>query len=202
MDPKNSLKEVVRCHLCESPVTHLHCVICNIHLCENCKEKHLFDEYKEHILIPFKYRGSISKCRKQICEHYCEQCNIPICAPCVSSKEHQMHVHDVEGILKSLDRKKTSLQRDLQYLEKTISSKYQDILSKLSDKKKSFLIENSQKLSTKINKHGEEWHRKIDTIIQKLKSDLDEMNSKVLAALTKQEVEITRTISDIYTEHC
>lgn len=108
----------------------------------------------------------------------------------------QMHVYYVEGIFKSLDRKKKTCREIYNIQKKTISSKYQDILSKLSDKK-SFLIENSQKLSTKINKHGEEWHRKIDAIIQKLKSDLEELDSKVLAALTKQEVEITSTISEI-----
>lgn len=90
------------------------------------------------------------------------------------------------------------MQRDLQYLEKKkqISYKYHDILSKLSDKK-SFFIENSQKLSTKIHKHGKEWHRKIDAIIQKVKYVLDEMDSKGLAALTKEEAEITLTISEI-----
>lgn len=52
-------------------------------------------------------------------------------------------------------------------------------------------------MSTKTHMHGKEWHRKIDAIIQKLMSVLDEMDSKGLAAITKQEAEITRTISSI-----
>ncbi|XP_065924255.1 E3 ubiquitin-protein ligase TRIM71-like [Magallana gigas] len=197
MDPEYSLQDVVRCHLCETPVPPLHCVICNIHLCKDCEGKHLSDKSKQHKLVPFKYRGAFPKCQKhstKICDQYCEQCNIPICELCVSSKEHQ--THDVGDILASLKNKTQFLQKDLQDFEKLIHPKYQEILSSISEQKAD-LKENSQKLTTAINKHGEDLHREIDTIKQKLKSDLDEMDSKHLAVLNKQEDEITRTISEI-----
>ncbi|XP_052702681.1 uncharacterized protein LOC128179320 [Crassostrea angulata] len=197
MDPEYSLQDVVRCHHCETPVPPLHCVICNIHLCEDCEGKHLSNKSKLHKVVPFKYRGAFTYCQKhstKTCERFCEQCIIPICKLCVSSKEHQ--THHVVDILESLKNKKQFLQQDLQDFEKFIYPKYKEILSSISEQKVD-LNENSQKLTTAINKHGEDWHREIDTSIQKLKSDLDEMDSKHLAVLNQKEDEIKRTISEI-----
>lgn len=107
MDSACSLQDLVRCHLCETPIPPLHCVICTTHLCEDCKVKHLSDKSNEHKVVPFKYRGYFPKCQKhstKICDQYCEHCNIHICELCVSSKEHQ--THDVINILSREENKK------------------------------------------------------------------------------------------------
>nr|XP_034329299.1 tripartite motif-containing protein 5-like [Crassostrea gigas] len=197
MDPEYCLQDTVRCQLCETPVPHLHCVICNIHLCKDCEGKHLSNKSREHKVVPFKYQRSIPKCEKHsitICELYCEQCDIPICSICVSSKEHQ--THGVVDILESLKNKTQFLQKDLQDFEKFIYPKYQEIASRISEQKVN-MNKNSQKLKKSIDKHGEDLHREIDTIIQKLTSDLDEIDSKHLAVLNKNEDEIKHTISEI-----
>ncbi|XP_052690716.1 uncharacterized protein LOC128168577, partial [Crassostrea angulata] len=197
MYPRTWAQDVLRCHLCETPGPPMYCDICHIHLCVVCVGKHLLDESKEHKVVPFKKRGLNPKCSKhstQLCDLHCEQCNIPICVECVSSGEHLGHKQ--VGILIILDTKREALKKDLQELEDTIYPKYQEIASNIPVQKTD-LNKNSKKLTTALNKHGEDLHREIDIAIKKLKSDVDEMESKHLVVLDKQENEIKRTISQI-----
>nr|XP_034304808.1 uncharacterized protein LOC117682074 isoform X1 [Crassostrea gigas] len=197
MDPEYSLQDVLRCHLCETPGPPMYCVICNKYLCKACEGDHISDFSKEHKVVPFAKRGYTPKCQKhpaKICEHYCKQCGIPICATCLSSEEHNDH-HFFE-ITKTMDNKKEIIQKNLRELEKTIYLKYQEIASIITDQK-SALNENSQKLTTEIDKHGEDLHREINTIIRNMKSNVEEMDTKHLAVLDKQEDEIKHTISEI-----
>ncbi|XP_065928646.1 E3 ubiquitin-protein ligase TRIM71 isoform X2 [Magallana gigas] len=200
MDPRSTAQDVVRCDVCDTPVPPLHCDFCQTNLCKACVGDHMLDLSKKHQVVPFHDRRSTPNypnCQKHSpkqCELHCEQCDIPICALCVSSKSHENH--EKMDIISYFKRKKHDLQTDLQELDKTVIAKYQEIASNIPAQK-SDLKNNFQKLTSAIDKHGEVWHRVIDTIIQKLKSDLDEMDAKHLAILNKQEDEITHTISEI-----
>nr|XP_034305535.1 RING finger domain and kelch repeat-containing protein DDB_G0271372-like [Crassostrea gigas] len=199
MDPEYSLQDVLRCHLCETPGLSMYCVICNKYLCKACEGGHISDQSKEHNVVPFKKKGYTPKCLKhpsKVCEHYCEKCDIPICTTCDSSESEEHKGHQIIEITKTIDNKKEIIQKDLQELETTIYLKYQEIASIIIDQK-SGLNENSKKLTTEIDKHGEDLHREINTIIRNMKSNMEEMDTKHLAVLDKQEDEIKHTISEI-----
>nr|XP_034333962.1 E3 ubiquitin-protein ligase TRIM71-like [Crassostrea gigas] len=200
MDPRSSAQDVVRCDVCDTPVPPLHCDFCQTNLCKACVGEHMLDLSKKHQVVLFQDRGSTpnypycSEHVKEQCKHYCEQCDISLCVYCITTGNHQNH--NLIDIFSITERKKIELQEDIKELEKFLSPKYQEIVNILTVQKAD-LSKNSQKLTSAIDKHGEVWHREIDTIIQKLKSDLDEMDAKHLAVLNKQEDEITGTISEI-----
>ena len=94
MDPIYSLQDVIRCDHCEVPVPSKHCDICHIHLCDFCVEIHLSDMSIEHIVVPFSMRGCTPECQThstKLCKLHCQECDLPICADCITSGEHEQH---------------------------------------------------------------------------------------------------------------
>nr|XP_022305094.1 E3 ubiquitin-protein ligase TRIM9-like isoform X2 [Crassostrea virginica] len=200
MDFVYSLQDVIRCYLCDTPQPSKHCDLCHVHVCNVCEEKHLSDVSKEHYIVPFEMRGSTSKCSDhspKICKLYCEYCDVPICAECVSSTEHEQHRKS--PILESLLRKKKMIQIDLEELEELIYPKYKEAASNISvhiaDVK-----ENSQKLKICLNNKAQTLHSEIDTIIEKMQSDIDDTHSKHLALIQKRENFINDRIKSISQE--
>uniref|UniRef100_A0A8B8CEB1 Uncharacterized protein LOC111118786 n=1 Tax=Crassostrea virginica TaxID=6565 RepID=A0A8B8CEB1_CRAVI len=196
-DPMYSLQDVIRCDLCETPVPPKHCDICHIHLCEACVGKHLSDESKDHYIVPFKLRGIISKCTKhstEVCKKFCKKCNIPVCPLCVASSEHEQHKK--EDILTLFETKRKLMQTDLQDLEKSIYPKYQEAATNIPVQRAD-VNKRSQKLTTALDKQGEALHTEIDTIIQGMKSEIDDMDAQHIAAIDQQEDAINHIIPEI-----
>lgn len=202
MDSDDTLQDVIRCKLCEEPVPPLYCEVCQINLCKACAGEHLLDESKFHIVVPIKHRKSSPKisypeCQihtTKLCELQCEKCDIPICVQCVSSNKHK--AHDVADVMSYLNSKNKALQADLKELGNFIYPKYQEIASSFPVQKAA-LNRNAEKLISAINDRGEDWHREIDNIVRKLKSDIKESESEHLAFLQEQEVGINHNISEI-----
>lgn len=200
MDPCNSAQDVVLCHLCETPVPPLYCDICQINLCKTCVGEHILDDSKLHIVVAVKHRQSLlvySKCPEhtsKLCELHCEQCDIPICVQCVFSKKHK--AHDAIDILHFSERKKKALQEDLEELGKTIYPRYQEIASTILDQKAD-LKSNTEQLITALNKRRCDWHREIDGVISKLKTDIENTELNHLTVLKKEEDKINNTLTEI-----
>lgn len=155
MDSQYNLQDVVRCHLCETPKPQLHCDICNKHVCKDCKKEHISNKFEEHKVGPFELRGCITKCKKhssKICESYCQQCNIPVCELCASSKKHRDHTF--VAAVKRLRDQKLVLQSDLQELGKIFQPKYKEIASRILVQKADIMrtLKNCQQLLTNMKK--------------------------------------------------
>nr|XP_022327039.1 uncharacterized protein LOC111126584 [Crassostrea virginica] len=196
-DPMYSLQDVIRCDLCETPVPPKHCDICHIHLCEACVGEHLSDQSKDHYIVPFELRGITPKCTKhstEVCTQLCTTCNILVCPLCVASSEHEQHKK--EDILTLFETKRKLMQKDLQDLEKSIYPKYQEAATNIPVQRAD-VNKRSQKLTTALDKQGEALHTEIDTIIQGMKSDIDDMDAQHIAAIDQQEVAINHTIPEI-----
>lgn len=204
IDPEYRLQNVVQCDFCKTPGPPLHCDICKVNKCKTCIRRHLLDEYKKQVVVPFRLQRRakcFTKCPKhtsEYCERFCMKCDIPVCVRCVSAMEHCDH--ECVDVMEKLEIKKLILQRDLRELKKSIYPKYLEIASSISVQKHDRYI-NSHELTYAIYKHREDLHRNIDKVLMKLKSDIDNMDSKYLSVLNKQEEEIKRTISEIK-QHC
>ncbi|XP_062600327.1 tripartite motif-containing protein 2-like [Saccostrea cucullata] len=202
MDPRYSAQDILLCDLCQTAGLQSHCEICQINLCKACVGEHLSDSSKRHKVVPYKHRKSTPnvyypKCpnhTQKHCELYCEKCDIPVCSTCISSGKHKGH--DLSDALQKISSKTKFLENDLEDLEKRIYPTFEEITSDLRSEKVNS-EKHYEKLTTAVTKHGENWHREINIIVNKQKSEIDEMKSKHLAVLNKQEKEIKQITSDV-----
>lgn len=85
---------------------------------------------------------------------------------------------------------------DLQELEESIFPSYLEIASKIPVHTAD-LNKNSQTLTTDIDKQGEEWHKEVENVTMKLKSDIEGVVTQHQTVLNEQEEKITFTMSEI-----
>ncbi|XP_078310799.1 uncharacterized protein LOC111137320 [Crassostrea virginica] len=200
MDPRHSAQDVLRCTLCKTELALMHCNICHTHLCKDCVVIHFSDKSQAHNVVPieqFLSTLSYPKCpnhpTKQ-CELHCKQCDVPFCTSCISSGQHLGH--KAIDIFEDFDAKKEVLKKDLQEIENSILTKYEEASSHIQIQKAD-QRKNSQKLTAELKKHGEALHKEIDIIIQNKQAEIDVMDSKHKAALDKQEDAINNTIIEM-----
>nr|XP_022304487.1 uncharacterized protein LOC111111672 [Crassostrea virginica] len=200
MDPRHSAQDAVCCALCRDAVAPMYCNVCHTHLCGDCVAKHFSDKSKFHNVVPLEQFLStlnspecLAHPTKQ-CELHCEQCDIPICSSCISSRKHIGH--KAVDIFEDFESKKEDLRKDLEELEKSIFPKYQEsaaiIKTQTTDQQK-----HSQKLTAELNKRGEALHTEINTIVQREQLKIDNLNAQHLAAIKNQEAVINKALREI-----
>lgn len=94
IDDKLSHQDAIRCNYCKTQSSLALCDICNIYSCKECEKNHFAVGFKEHRLVSLIPSGLNPKCSKhtmEVCDLYCEQCDIPSCIECISSGEHLGH---------------------------------------------------------------------------------------------------------------
>ena len=189
------LQDVIRCHICETPVPSLQCDNCQINLCSVCKAVHLSDKSKQHLLLAFRLKGTIPRCikhSKRICEFHREQCDITVCRTCLSSDKHKEH--KIEDVLKTFALKTERIKKDLQELAECFLVKHKETSLHIKVQKAD-LCRDFQKIKNDIKKEKENLQREIDKIFQEMLSKIDDMNSKCIEDITQEEGEINRGIN-------
>uniref|UniRef100_A0A8W8LYZ1 B box-type domain-containing protein n=1 Tax=Magallana gigas TaxID=29159 RepID=A0A8W8LYZ1_MAGGI len=194
MDPRSSAQDVHRCDLCETAIVHSYCDFCHVNLCKPCILDHILDEYDKHKIVPFQKRRSTlihSKCEThphRNCEFQCKDCNnMFVCSSCMASKQHKGHNFlEVTEVYKT---KKDDIKKDTKELENHISPTYEEIAFDLENQLAS-LDGGYDKLTTTMSKQGEQWHREIDIIVNKMKTEISKIKVKHKELLQKHLNEI------------
>uniref|UniRef100_K1S2F6 Tripartite motif-containing protein 3 n=1 Tax=Magallana gigas TaxID=29159 RepID=K1S2F6_MAGGI len=184
MDPHSSAQDVHRCDLCETAIVHTdsYCDFCHVNLCKPCIGDHISDGYDKHKIVPFQERRPTliyAKCethQQKNCEFQSKDCNnIFVCSSCIASEEHGRQTFvEVAEVFKT---KKDDIIKDTKDLEDHISAKYEEIALELENQLAS-LDGGYEKLTTTMFKQGEQWHREIDIVINKIKTEISEMKAK------------------------
>lgn len=193
MDPLNSIKDDIRCHLCDTNKVQSYCDFCCVNLCMRCIGSHISDEYDDHKIVPIQQRRSTviyPRCTEhhhKTCELQCKHCNMFICTICSASEKHTLH--DFIVLEQLYTKKRTEIEKDTKQLELYICPSYEDISDSLKNQI-AILDGEYHRLTRIISNQGEEWHKEIDGVIARIKNELYEIKVKHLGVLEKHLNEI------------
>uniref|UniRef100_K1QER1 Tripartite motif-containing protein 2 n=1 Tax=Magallana gigas TaxID=29159 RepID=K1QER1_MAGGI len=193
MDPRTSAQDVHRCDHCETAIVHSYCDFCHVNLCKPCVVDHISDGYDKHKIVPFQERRSTliypncGKHPQKNCELQCRECGTFVCSSCMASDQHKGH--SFVEVTEVYNTKKDMIEKDTKEYENSISPKYEKIVLDLENQLAN-LDGGYEKLTTTMFKQGEQWHREIDIVINKMKTEISEIKMKHRDILQKHLDEI------------
>lgn len=181
MNPSRNTQDINRCNVCISSVVQHYCDFCHVSLCKSCIGEHISDGYDNHKIVSFQQRGvtlKFPKCQthsNKICELQCIQCGEYLCAKCYASDIHKGH--DFIVLEDAFNTKEFDFKKDINEIETIFIPTYVEIRHDLENKIVK-LDGEYMKLMAAVTKHGEEWHREIDSAISNLKNEINKMKAK------------------------
>ncbi|XP_065937721.1 uncharacterized protein [Magallana gigas] len=110
-----------------------------------------------------------------------------VCSSCMASKQHKGH--NFVEVTEVYIAKKNDIKKDTKELENHISPTYEEIALDLENQLAN-LDGGYDKLTTTMSKQGEQWHREIDIIVNKMKTEISEIKVKHKELLQKHLNEI------------
>ncbi|XP_068134153.1 E3 ubiquitin/ISG15 ligase TRIM25-like [Hyperolius riggenbachi] len=156
------------------------CVLCEASLCD--KHLRVHSKSPEHIITDAATSLGNRKCfvHKKILEYYCTADNACICVYCRVDGEHQGH--KVEKLEEASEKKKKMLRNDLLNLT-TEREKAEKTVQKLQEHMRST--------------HGKsaEVKARVTVLIRDLRKQLEDLEEKVLAEVSRQEEQMSLSIS-------
>ncbi|XP_062620265.1 heat shock 70 kDa protein 12B-like [Saccostrea cucullata] len=181
MDSRTSVQDVIRCDLCGTVEVQKYCDFCHVNLCIPCIGKHISDDYDKHKVVTFRQKKSTLIFRKctahqtRDCEFLCKTCKTSVCSLCNISDTHRGHV--VSSLSDLFYSKRKEIKKDTDELENSISPRYAEIANEIENQIANLDGEYGN-LTTTLIKCGEEWHRAVDLIVEKLRIEIEKVKTK------------------------
>eukprot|EP00105_Crassostrea_gigas_P038428 XP_019922576.1 PREDICTED: E3 ubiquitin-protein ligase arc-1 [Crassostrea gigas] len=198
MDPCYGAQDVPRCDLCETDIVHNYCDFCHVNLCIPCIGEHISDGYDRHKIVPFQERRSTiiyPKCERhshKSCEFQCKECNTFVCSSCMASDQHKGHTF--VNVIEDYKTKKGIIVKESEEFENVITPYYEEIVLELENELAN-LNGVYEKLTTTMSKQGEQWHKEIDIVINRMKTEISEIKVNHRDILRRHLDEIKQTQS-------
>ncbi|XP_052691360.1 uncharacterized protein LOC128169234 [Crassostrea angulata] len=167
-----------------------YCNDCHQPTCEQCRDEHQKNKKtKNHEVVPYKLRKRqlpVEKCKIHPTKKIvilCEECQIPLCYKCTSTKEHRGHVFtDLQTVF---DEKVSLCQEEIakirNYFEPTSQDLKKDIASDVTEMKKIM-----KGLRTALKAEAESVKKLVDTVTSENTEEVDKIEQSLLETLYSQ----------------
>nr|XP_011426745.2 uncharacterized protein LOC105327813 isoform X1 [Crassostrea gigas]XP_034305783.1 uncharacterized protein LOC105327813 isoform X1 [Crassostrea gigas]XP_034305785.1 uncharacterized protein LOC105327813 isoform X1 [Crassostrea gigas] len=171
-----------------------YCNDCHQPMCEQCRDEHQKNKKTmNHELVPYKQRKRqlpMQKCKihptKDI-DLLCEECQIPLCSKCATTKEHRGHVFtDLEMVFtEKCSSCNAEITKIRSYFEPTSQDLKQEIARDVTEIKK--IMEGIRK---SVKAESEALKNLVDTVTSDKMEQVDKIEQSLLETLNGQNQEI------------
>eukprot|EP00105_Crassostrea_gigas_P015621 XP_011432675.1 PREDICTED: uncharacterized protein LOC105331969 [Crassostrea gigas] len=204
MDPMKGAQDVIRCDVCsnnerEKSPAEVQCNTCHTNVCSPCVARHMaLDKSKKHDIVLFHVASteiilpSCSSHPQLKCDLFCKKCSIPICLKCLSSNHNS---HNVEELTELCQKICKNIQDETKEIQQRVIPGFEKFLGEEDEKLKK-LIEAYDKLDSSVEEHGKDIHRKVDAVISKYKTKVQQKKQADAKILQQQIKEINEIMSE------